>query len=247
MIGLRRQGWWSSVCLAAVLAGTAAAEEVAVNGQALPPQPVEQTSAVAEPQAVLNAAGNDAQAAWTTGGVAPISYEWTPVPGTAAQTYAPAAPASNRLFGLIAPSDTCFADFVSPITNPLFFEDPRTLSEVRTIFANHWIPDSNPVFNGGNAQYLAVQARVALTERLSFIATKDGYIWLDSNNEAVIPDNDGWADVAAGLKYNLVRDPQQGHRFNWSGKCGGGGREFTVWSLGFTEGKKCRWPAAGIC
>jgi hypothetical protein len=129
------------------------------------------------------------------------------VPGAAAQTYTPAASGNNRLFGLIAPSDTCFADFVSPISNPLFFEDPRTLSEVRMIFANHWIPDSNPVFLGGNAQYLAVQARVALTERLSFIATKDGYIWLDSNNEAVIPDNDGWADVAAGLKYNLIRDP----------------------------------------
>ena len=114
---------------------------------------------------------------------------------------------TDRLFGLIAPSDRCFSEFVSPITNPLFFEDPRTLTEARVIFANHWIPDSNPVFQGGNVQYFATQLRAALTDRLSIIATKDGYIWLDSNNEAAIPDEDGWADVAAGLKYNLIRDP----------------------------------------
>ena len=114
---------------------------------------------------------------------------------------------SDRLFGFIAPSDRAFADFISPITNPLFFEDPRTLSEIRPIFAQHYIPESNPVLLGGDAQYFAVQARVALTERLSFIATKDGFIWLNSNNEPVIPDDEGWADVAAGLKYNIIRNP----------------------------------------
>lgn len=57
MIGLSQQGWWSSVCLALAIAGTASAEDVAVNGQALPPQPIEQTAAVADPQAVLNAGG----------------------------------------------------------------------------------------------------------------------------------------------------------------------------------------------
>ena len=114
---------------------------------------------------------------------------------------------SDRLLGFIAPSDRAFDEFISPITNPLFFEDPRTLSEIRTIFVQHWIPESNPVLLGGEAQYVAVQARVALTERLSFIANKDGYIWLNSNNEPVIPDDEGWADIAAGLKYNIIRNP----------------------------------------
>lgn len=114
----------------------------------------------------------------------------------------------DKLFGIFAPTDPCFTKFVSPITNPLFFEDPRTLTEIRTIFANHWVPSSNPVFLGGSAQYFAVQVRAALTERLSIIANKDGYIWINSNNEAAVPDNDGWADVAAGLKYNVVRDPE---------------------------------------
>jgi hypothetical protein len=112
----------------------------------------------------------------------------------------------GRLFGLFAPSDTCFSQFVSPISNPLYFEDPRALTEVRPIYAHHTIPGSNPVFNGGQAEYFAVQVRAALSERLSIVANKDGYIWLDSNNEPAVPDTNGWANIAAGLKYALVRD-----------------------------------------
>jgi len=113
----------------------------------------------------------------------------------------------KRLFGLFAPSDPCFSNFISPQTNPLFFEDPRTLTEIRFHFVNHWIPESNPVFEGGEAQFLAAQIRVALTERLSIIATKDGYIWISGENDA-IPNLDGWADLAGGLKYNVYRDPE---------------------------------------
>ena len=113
----------------------------------------------------------------------------------------------QRLFGLFAPSDPCFSNFISPQTNPLFFEDPRTLTELRFHFVNHSIPESQPLFQGGEAQFLAAQIRVALTERLSIIATKDGYIWISGENDA-IPNLDGWADVAAGLKYNVYRDPE---------------------------------------
>lgn len=168
------------------------------------------------PAAALESSG---EPDWTTGGLAPVGHQCLAGTACPAQGGCPCGGGcacggggtccgnGERLFGLFARSDGCFSEFVSPITNPLFFEDPRTLTEVRTIFAQHWIPTSNPVFNGGNVQYLAVQARVALTERLSIIANKDGYIWLDSGNDAAIPDGDGWADVAAGLKYNLIRDP----------------------------------------
>ncbi|MGC3967683.1 MAG: hypothetical protein QM775_10010 [Pirellulales bacterium] len=116
--------------------------------------------------------------------------------------------ASNgRLLGLFAHSDYAFRDFVTPVSNPLFFEDPRTLTELRIHFANQWIPGSNPVFQGGNAQFLAAQIRVALTERLSVIATKDGYIWLNPGNPG-LAGSDGFADIAAGLKYNLIRRPE---------------------------------------
>lgn len=97
-------------------------------------------------------------------------------------------------------SDHCFDDFISPMTNPVFFEDPRTLTEARLIFLNHALPSS---LGGQNVQVYAMQLRAALTERLSLIATKDGFIV--SQNPALL--NDGWADINAGLKYNLWRDP----------------------------------------
>lgn len=173
------------------------------------------TEAAWSDEAVVPAASQvaavEADPSWTTGALAPVSYEWQPC-GPAAACPQHAGCGCNcqnqTLFGFIAPSDRCFSDFVSPLSNPLFFEDPRNLTEARVVFANQWIPDGNPVFNGGNAQYVATQLRIALTERLSIVANKDGYLWIDSNNEAAIPDGDGWADVTAGLKYNLVRDPE---------------------------------------
>jgi len=113
---------------------------------------------------------------------------------------------NGRLLSVIAPSDRDFFYFVSPQSNPLLFEDPRTLTEVRAHFVNQWIPNSNPAFGGGTAQYLAVQARIALTKRLSIIATKDGYLWLNPGTGPVA-NTEGSADIAAGLKYNLIRDP----------------------------------------
>ena len=80
-----------------------------------------------------------------------------------------------KLFGI---SDTCFSDFISPMTNPLFFEDPRTLSEVRFIFVQHKL---STALGSGEVQYVAAQVRAALTDRLSFIAVKDGFILEQSN------------------------------------------------------------------
>lgn len=105
---------------------------------------------------------------------------------------------SDRLFGLFVSTGYTFSDFISPVTNPVFFEDPRTLTEVRPIFLHHNIPNS---LGGGDVDLIAVQARAALTERLSIIATKDGFIMSDGNLL-----NDGWADVSAGLKYQLYAD-----------------------------------------
>jgi hypothetical protein len=86
------------------------------------------------------------------------------------------------------------------MTNPVYFEDPRNLTEARLIFLNHQIPGA--VMGGGAVQLLALQVRAALTDRLSIIATKDGYIFPGDG-----PPIEGWADVALGLKYNLYADP----------------------------------------
>lgn len=100
-------------------------------------------------------------------------------------------------------SDHAFDGFVGPISNPIFSKDPRTLTEVRGLFIQNWIPSGHPVFPNGNYQVYAVQARVALTERLSLIADKDGYGVINPENG---DQQDGWLNVAAGLKYLLIRD-----------------------------------------
>ena len=100
---------------------------------------------------------------------------------------------------LFAPSDHCFSDFISPMTNPLYFEDPRTLTEARFIYAHHRVPLTAA---GGEINLFALHLRAALNDRLSIIATKDGY--LTSSNPLI---DDGWADINAGLKYNLFKNP----------------------------------------
>lgn len=82
------------------------------------------------------------------------------------------------------------------MTNPVFFEDPRIQTEAKVLFIQQKIP----LAAGGNdAQLYAVQVQAALTDRLSIVADKDGYIV--SQNPLV---QDGWADVAMGLKYAVL-------------------------------------------
>ena len=92
---------------------------------------------------------------------------------------------------------------ISPVTNPLFFEDPRITSELRPIFLYHSI-DDDFITGGGNVRVYALQARYAITERLALIATKDGYI--EFNPKSGLPKSDGWADIGAGLKYAVIDD-----------------------------------------
>ncbi|MBX3420695.1 MAG: hypothetical protein KF752_03980 [Pirellulaceae bacterium] len=105
-------------------------------------------------------------------------------------------------YGIIKPSERCFDDFISPVSNPVFFEDPRTLTEVRFLFLHHDVPAA---LTGNSVQVYAAQVRLALSQRLSFIATKDGLIY--SQHPLI---DSGFADIAAGFKYNLYRDPAAG-------------------------------------
>jgi hypothetical protein len=118
-----------------------------------------------------------------------------------------------KLLGCLKPSDHCFDDFISPMINFVFFEDPRTLTEARPIYVYHQTPDRVGTLGvpGGDIHLWATQIRLALTERLSLIATKDGYI-VEDIDEGPLDDllDDGWAAVSVGLKYNLLRDVRRG-------------------------------------
>ncbi len=102
-----------------------------------------------------------------------------------------------RFLGIIA-SDHCFDRFISPLSNPFFFEDPRSLTEVRGLY----IYNETPAAIGGfNMQAGTAQVRARLSERFSLIAPRIGY-W--QSNNFLGPR--GFMSAPVGFKYNLVRD-----------------------------------------
>lgn len=98
-------------------------------------------------------------------------------------------------------------EMISPVTNPVNFEDPRARTEVRPIFVYHKL-DKDFVTQGGDVRIYALQARYAVNDRLALIATKDGYIVM--HPDEVLNDESGWANVAAGFKYAFYKDGQSG-------------------------------------
>lgn len=102
---------------------------------------------------------------------------------------------------------------VSPVTNPIFFEEPHITTEARAIFAYHRIGDD--LLNGlglngiseGDVRVYALQLRYAINDRLALIATKDGYTDIQFDHPALAPfSRAGFNDLAAGLKYAFIVD-----------------------------------------
>ena len=104
----------------------------------------------------------------------------------------------QRILGML-PSDHCFDRFVSPLSNPFFFEDPRSLTEVRGIFIDNGMPNT---IAGGDVHVWAAQYRGRLTHRMSVIVPRVGY--LQVNQTANV--HTGFPSAPVGLKYNFLRD-----------------------------------------
>jgi hypothetical protein len=139
----------------------------------------------------------------------------------------PPAPAANGLFSKVGnwfsgigfgdqatpggrawfQSDQCFPEFISPVTNPFLFEDPRALTEVRPIFIYQATPTTTPGARGGDVEFAGVQARLAVNERLSFVINKLGWIW-DEPHEALAGEGPhvGFAELWLGPKYTFLRN-----------------------------------------
>lgn len=102
-------------------------------------------------------------------------------------------------------------EMISPAFHQVNFEDPRAHTGAQFLFIHHKIDDKF-ITNGGDAQAYALQLRAKITDDLSFIATKDGYV--DFNPDATVPKDTGWADVEAGLNYNFYKDSTAGQIFS---------------------------------
>jgi hypothetical protein len=92
---------------------------------------------------------------------------------------------------------------VAPLTGPYYHEDSFITTDVRSWFVYQSFPSNDDhALGGGEARVYAAEIRFAITDRLQFVANKDGYVDLDTG----LTDADGWNDIAAGLKYALIKD-----------------------------------------
>jgi len=97
---------------------------------------------------------------------------------------------------------------VAPMSMPFLFEDPYITTGLNFVGVYHNFPDDS-IFDGGEVGILALQARLAITDRLAFIATKDGFTILrpDSN---LLNNKEGFTDVTLGFKYAVIDDREAG-------------------------------------
>lgn len=95
-----------------------------------------------------------------------------------------------------------YPGFVAPVSAPYLFEDPFITTGLSGWYIYHDYPNDS-VFDGGHLNAVALQARLAITDRLAFIATKDGYVW-NRPDRAIVPDDEAFVNIAAGFKYALV-------------------------------------------
>lgn len=111
-------------------------------------------------------------------------------------------------------SDHCFDNFISPVTNPAYFEDPRSLTEFRPIFIWQRTPGSNPIFGGGDNFNLNFQGRVAFTERFSLVIHKLGVAWTEIQQPtAPYQSHFGMTEIQLGPKYTFIRNEKTGTLF----------------------------------
>ncbi len=103
-----------------------------------------------------------------------------------------------------------FEGFTPPSSMPYLFEDPFITTGASAHLIWHDFPWDS-VFRGGDLYVAALQLRLAITDRLAFIATKDGYAWLRPGGNSQIEADDGFFDIAAGFKYALIQSEE--HEF----------------------------------
>lgn len=104
-----------------------------------------------------------------------------------------------------------FDRFIMPVTNPVYSGDARNTTIIRPIYIYQNLPEKVRTTAGkvdvdGNVNVFALAANLALTERFSIVAVKDGYV--DCEPDHTLDDHHGWADLAAGLQYSFIYDPE---------------------------------------
>lgn len=92
--------------------------------------------------------------------------------------------------------------FVAPVTSPYYNENSMITTDVRAWYVHHKV-NGDALGPDAAVNDYALQLRVALTDSLQLVAYKDGYLDFDGG-----PSTEGWNDLAAGLKWQFLRDDE---------------------------------------
>ena len=101
-----------------------------------------------------------------------------------------------------------YSGFSRPMSMPYLFEHPFITTDLQAAGIWQELPEDS-VFEGGYINIAALQIRVALTDRLGFIAVRDGYAWFKPDL-ALVSHDSGFADMSFGFKYALIDRPDEG-------------------------------------
>lgn len=132
----------------------------------------------------------------------------------AASTLIAAAVATTAMAGptTTAQSSEPFATVRRPISNPTLFDLALPSTNVHPIYIHHSLPSTvNTTLGnlpmGGDVDIYALQFEIALNERLSIVATKDGFVDINPGNTALWSSQEGFANIGLGMKYAFIYDP----------------------------------------
>ncbi len=112
-----------------------------------------------------------------------------------------------------------FDRYIMPISNPVYTAaGALNKTFVRPVFIYQHLPSKIDTMVDdalgvkdlpldGHVKGFAIQAGVAINERLSIVAVKDGYINCRPDND-ILGHHDGWVDIAAGLQYSFYYSPK---------------------------------------
>jgi hypothetical protein len=100
------------------------------------------------------------------------------------------------------------AGHIEPMSMPYLFEDPYITTGVNFVGIYHNFPTDGPT-QGGHIGVMALQARLAITDRLAFIATKDGFAVYRPDTQ-LLNDAEGFLNITGGFKYAVIDDREKG-------------------------------------
>lgn len=112
---------------------------------------------------------------------------------------------------IVTPDAGCFEAARRPISNPTLFDLALPRTSIRPMYLYQKLPSTiNTTIDpnlrlGGDFSVYALQFEYALNQRISIVAAKDGYI--DFNPDNTLTPDEGFANLAAGLKYAFIYDP----------------------------------------